>query len=137
MTVSRDVAGDVSARSGQPVGDGWLQQVVGEMMAAIRTVAPCRELDWLTPDDLHEDAYRVLVAAMSRRLSNPLEARHQTIGEFSVTLDVGTAGGFTDLELQTLRRVSGCGGKTVGPSYTIRTVPTAPLRLDASDRFPR
>lgn len=129
-----DLAADVAAKTGQSVDADWLVQVSGEAMAAVRAVAPCRADEWLTTDDLPEDVYRVVVASIARRSANPWEARHQTIGEFSVTLDAGTAsGGFTEMELLVIRRVSGCEGTSAGRVYTVRMAASAPLKPDVTD----
>ena len=50
-----ELAQAIEDRTGQPVDLAWLAQVVAEILAIIRLLAPCRVDTWQTIEDLPPD----------------------------------------------------------------------------------
>ena len=127
-----ELAQAIEDRTGQPVDLAWLAQVVAEILAIIRLLAPCRVDTWLTIEDLPPDIIAVVVASISRILVNPRGLRQETIGEYSYTINsTGNGDLFTDTEKRIIASVAGCGGSF--KSITMKVVPP-PIDLATPDR---
>ena len=127
-----ELAQAIEDRTGQPVDLAWLAQVVAEILAIIRLLAPCRVDTWQTIEDLPPDIIAVVVAAISRILVNPRGLRQETIGEYSYTINsTGNGDLFTDTEKRIIASVACCGGSF--KSITMRVVPP-PIDLATPDR---
>ena len=127
-----ELAQAIEDRTGQPVDLAWLAQVVAEILAIIRLLAPCKIDIWQTIEDLPPDIIAVVVAAISRILVNPRGLRQETIGEYSYTINsTGNGDLFTDTEKRIIASVAACGGSF--KSITMKVVPP-PIDLATPDR---
>jgi len=134
MAVDPDFAAAVAARSGQPVDDALLEQMLNEIMAYVRLLAPCQRSVWLTWADLPMDVQAVVVAAAARAVDNPSGIRQQTIGEYSVTYAGANDfnnGPFSNSETRIITAEGGCGGGI----KTVAMLTPEPLNIETLDGF--
>jgi hypothetical protein len=113
-----DLPEAIEARSGIPVEQSWVDQIVLEGMANLRYgPARCKVNDWLTWDDMTPDAQDIMVAVLARwAVTGNSSVVEERVGNYQVRYsDPALFEGrnhqfFTDGEEVMLSRIAGCGG---------------------------